>query len=71
MTITKRGMKTPLGVLSVAQLDKGEMVLEAMEEELNNASPSSGRLEALSSEFYTKIPVINGVFVIYLIILLI
>jgi hypothetical protein len=49
-------MRTPLGVLSVNQLDKGEIVLEQMEEELCKPSPSNARLEALSSEFYTKIP---------------
>jgi hypothetical protein len=54
--ITARGMKTPLGVLSPAQLDKGENVLDRIEVELRSGSASVSKLQALSSEFYTKIP---------------
>jgi hypothetical protein len=55
--ITSRGMKTPLGVLSPAQLDRGENVLDRLEVELTSGgSASTSKLQALSSEFYTKIP---------------
>jgi poly [ADP-ribose] polymerase len=54
--ITSRGMKTPLGVLSPSQLDKGENVLDRIEVELRSGSASTSKLQALSSEFYTKIP---------------
>jgi hypothetical protein len=55
--ITSRGMKTPLGVLSPAQLDRGENVLDRLEVELTSGGGvSTAKLQALSSEFYTKIP---------------
>ncbi len=54
--ITSRGMKTPLGVLSPGQLDKGENVLDRVEAELMSGKHDLSKLQALSSEFYTKIP---------------
>jgi poly [ADP-ribose] polymerase len=43
-------------VLSPAQLDKGENVLDRIEVELRSGSAAVSKLQALSSEFYTKIP---------------
>ena len=47
--ITSRGMKTPLGVLSPSQLDKGEAVLDKIEQALQTGGSSmASRLQALS-----------------------
>ncbi len=53
--ITANGIETPLGVLTVGQVEKGEEILE----EINDAvkkSASKSRLEDLSGDFYTAVP---------------
>ncbi|KYQ89839.1 hypothetical protein DLAC_09816 [Tieghemostelium lacteum] len=56
VTITKRGIETPLGVLSLEQVEKGEQALDQIHQELKKTSPSHSTLETLSSKFYTVIP---------------
>ncbi|KAM9974519.1 hypothetical protein ACTFIW_007974 [Dictyostelium discoideum] len=57
VTITERGIETPLGVLSMEQVENGELVLKKINAYLNGtANPSSAELEKLSSEFFTIIP---------------
>ena len=53
--ITAHGIETPLGVLTVGQVEKGEEILE----EINNAVKSNrgkSKLEDLSGDFYTAVP---------------
>ncbi|EGG20107.1 poly(ADP-ribosyl)transferase [Cavenderia fasciculata] len=54
--ITDKGIQTPLGVLSMDQVEKGEKVLEKIHLELKQNYPLQSKLETLSSEFYTIIP---------------
>ncbi|EAL62878.2 ankyrin repeat-containing protein [Dictyostelium discoideum AX4] len=57
VTITERGIETPLGVLSMEQVENGELVLKKINTYLNGTTnPSSVELEKLSSEFFTIIP---------------
>ncbi|KAH3745603.1 ankyrin repeat protein [Pelomyxa schiedti] len=55
VTITSRGIETPLGLLTVEQINKGEAVLEKIKTALLNSKDLS-LLEDLSGEFYTIIP---------------
>jgi len=54
--ISSRGIETPLGVLALSQVEKGEQVLDKIYEILKTTSPNQTKLEQLSSEFYTIIP---------------
>ncbi|EGC36806.1 hypothetical protein DICPUDRAFT_150657 [Dictyostelium purpureum] len=54
--ITERGLETPLGVLSLDQIEKGEKVLYKIKDLINNVSKVGGDYQTLSSEFYTCIP---------------
>ena len=54
----KIGIKTPLGVLSLAQVEKGDAVLDRIQSVLSGSSKES--LVELSSEYYTKIPHSHG-----------
>ncbi|KAN0038975.1 hypothetical protein ACTA71_001169 [Dictyostelium dimigraforme] len=57
VTITERGIETPLGVLSMEQVENGETILKKINTYLNSTTnPSSTELERLSSEFFTVIP---------------
>ncbi|KAN0024453.1 hypothetical protein ACTFIV_008861 [Dictyostelium citrinum] len=57
VTITERGIETPLGVLSMEQVEDGEKTLKKINTYLNSTTnPSSAELEKLSSEFFTIIP---------------
>lgn len=54
--ITAHGIETPLGILTVGQLDKGAAVLDEIYS-VFKANPSNrSRLEDLSGDFYTAIP---------------
>lgn len=50
--ITANGIETPLGVLTIGQIDKGQTYLDQIAAELNNQN----KLESLSGDFYTAIP---------------
>ncbi len=55
--ITANGIETPLGILTVGQIEKGEKILSDMYD-LFQAGPKNLRanLERLSGDFYTAIP---------------
>eukprot|EP00761_Pharyngomonas_kirbyi_P014981 gb/GECH01015012.1/.p1 GENE.gb/GECH01015012.1/~~gb/GECH01015012.1/.p1 ORF type:complete len:539 (+),score=167.92 gb/GECH01015012.1/:1-1617(+) len=53
--ITNRGIETPLGILSVEQVEKGEEILMKIHELLTN-NGSMSRIEDLSANFFTQIP---------------
>lgn len=54
-TITANGIETPLGVLTIGQIDKGEDILVDIAGTLKKKSPQ-GELTRLSGSFYTVIP---------------
>jgi poly [ADP-ribose] polymerase 2/3/4 len=54
--ITANGIETPLGVLTVGQIDKGQAVLDQLAVALGKAKPSRTKLTDLSGRFYTLIP---------------
>lgn len=53
---TEEGIKTPLGVLTIEQIQKGEDCLNQILTELKKKNPNQSVLENLSSEFFTMIP---------------
>jgi poly [ADP-ribose] polymerase len=55
-TITAQGIETPLGVLTVGQITKGEAILHELYELFQKKSRSRSRLVDLSGEFYSTIP---------------
>ena len=60
-TITARGIETPLGILTVGQVEKGEAILSQIYKLANGKDGSGGgktkdELADLSGEFYTVIP---------------
>lgn len=48
--------KMPLGKLSLTAIEKGFSILKDLSETLEQAKPNTGRLQSLSSDFYTNIP---------------
>ena len=54
--ITANGIETPLGVLTVGQIEKGEEILGEIHAALGAKTPNASRLEKLSGEFYSAIP---------------
>jgi len=54
--ITANGIETPLGVLTVGQIERGEKILEELYAEFQSKSASPSEMERLSGEFYTAIP---------------
>jgi poly [ADP-ribose] polymerase 2/3/4 len=52
-TITANGIETPLGVLTIGQIEKGEKVLEEIADSIKK---KPAVLEALSGQFYTLVP---------------
>lgn len=52
-TITANGIETPLGVLTIGQIEKGEKILEEIAKSLNKKGDV---LADLSGQFYTVIP---------------
>jgi Poly(ADP-ribose) polymerase, regulatory domain./WGR domain./Poly(ADP-ribose) polymerase catalytic domain. len=55
-TITANGIETPLGVLTMGQIDKGQVVLDQLVEAFEKKKKSKDELIDLSGEFYTVIP---------------
>lgn len=53
--ITARGVETPLGVLTLAQVAKGERILDQIQHALERDAPRSA-LEQLSAQFFTVVP---------------
>lgn len=54
--ITERGIETPLGVLTLAQVIKGEGIIDQMASLHADGKLDRATAEQLSSEFYTVIP---------------
>lgn len=55
-SITANGIETPLGVLTIGQIEKGQTALDALVAEFGKKKPSASELTNLSGEFYTVIP---------------
>ncbi len=53
--ITANGIETPLGVLTIGQIEKGEEVLLEIHQAVTAKKPKS-KLEDLSGEFYSAVP---------------
>jgi hypothetical protein len=58
--ITANGIETPLGVLTVGQIERGEAILQQLfhlfQAKKSSASETASEMERLSGEFYTCIP---------------
>jgi O-acetyl-ADP-ribose deacetylase (regulator of RNase III)/predicted DNA-binding WGR domain protein len=54
--ITANGIETPLGVLTLGQIERGEAFLQELFALFKSKSPKRSELERLSGEFYTCIP---------------
>jgi poly [ADP-ribose] polymerase 2/3/4 len=56
--ITANGIETPLGVLTIGQIEKGEKILTEMYDIFQNqkGSKRDNNLERLTGEFYTAVP---------------
>ncbi len=54
--ITAQGIETPLGILTLGQIEKGEEILQDLYALFQKGSKSRAKMEALSSQFYTMIP---------------
>lgn len=54
-SITANGIETPLGVLTIGQIDKGQSVLDDIAKSLSKKK-NKDELEQLSGDFYTLIP---------------
>lgn len=55
-TITANGIETPLGVLTLGQIDKGELILNDIATTFNSKYTKRDVLNQLSGDFYTAIP---------------
>jgi len=55
-TITAKGIETPLGVLTIGQIDKGESILDSLSEVLSKKKKDQDKIVQLSGNFYTLIP---------------
>jgi poly [ADP-ribose] polymerase len=55
-TITAKGIETPLGVLTIGQIEKGQAALDALVAAFSRQKRSQTELTDLSGEFYTVIP---------------
>jgi poly [ADP-ribose] polymerase 2/3/4 len=54
--ITANGIETPLGVLTVGQIERGELILQDLYRLFQKSSKNRSEMERLSGEFYTCIP---------------
>ncbi len=54
--ITAQGIETPLGVLTLGQIDQGEAILQDLYGLFKSGSKNRSKMEDLSSDFYTMIP---------------
>ena len=55
-SITANGIETPLGVLTIGQIEKGEDILDHLHDEVKKKKQNKAVLEELSGDFYTAIP---------------
>ena len=55
-SITANGIETPLGVLTIGQIDKGQAVLDQIATVLGKKKKDTDELQQLSGDFYTLIP---------------
>lgn len=55
-SITANGIETPLGVLTIGQIDKGQEVLDELVKIFQNKKSSYDELTKLSGDFYTLVP---------------
>lgn len=54
--ITANGIETPLGVLTIGQIDKGQAILDSLVASFGKKKKDQAELTTLSGEFYTVIP---------------
>ncbi len=54
--ITANGIETPLGVLTIGQIERGEVILQQLYKLFESKSATPTEMETLSGEFYTAIP---------------
>ena len=54
--ITANGIETPLGVLTLGQIDKGQEILDELYKLFQNKKKSNDQMVGLSGDFYTVIP---------------
>jgi poly [ADP-ribose] polymerase len=54
--ITANGIETPLGVLTVGQIERGEKILAELYQHFQSKRPKQTEMERLSGEFFTTIP---------------
>lgn len=54
--ITAQGIETPLGILTLGQIEKGEAILQDLYGLFQKGSKNRDRMKDLSSDFYTVIP---------------
>lgn len=54
--ITAHGIETPLGILTVGQIEKGESILQDIYKLFQQGSKNRNKMIDLSGEFYTTIP---------------
>ncbi len=55
-SITAHGIETPLGILTIGQIEKGEKILLDLYHEVQKKRKNRPRLEQLSGDFYTAVP---------------
>jgi poly [ADP-ribose] polymerase len=54
--ITANGIETPLGILTIGQIEKGEEILSQLYDLFQKKKKDRSAMEELSGEFYTTIP---------------
>lgn len=54
--ITANGIETPLGILTLGQIDKGERILMELYKQFQKKKHNRSEMERLTGEFYTAIP---------------
>ncbi len=54
--ITAKGIETPLGILTIGQVEKGEAILQELYGHFKGGKPKQNDVVRLSGEFYTCIP---------------
>lgn len=55
-SITANGIETPLGVLTIGQVDSGQAILDQIAAAVGKSRKNKEELAALSGQFYTAIP---------------
>lgn len=55
-TITANGIETPLGVLTIGQIDKGQSILDDISSLVSQKKKQEDKIIQLSGDFYTVIP---------------